>query len=440
MSKSRILDEEKIEKLRPRAKRYDVADGDVRNLYVRVGRQTKTFVLAARFGNARNPTRREIGKVGKMSIEEAREVAREWNLKIRKGIDPGEENRKAEEEARRAEDERHLAVRNTFGAVVKDFIIWLPERANAEHAERDGQLVRRCVLGTKHQEILEKAMGDITALDVENLLTAIRDKPAPAEAYNLFTQLSAFFTWILLPSRAKAYGMGDINPMANLKQSALGLSKNKRTTFMDSNEARAYWRAADKTAYPYGPYFKAILLVPARKSSMQHARWSQIDWEQKIWEIPNKLDKMKQEHWVPIGRRMTALLREIQACLPEGHGDYIFSSSNGQRPINGIGKEMAKFMRLMEAEFREINPTRLLKHLILHDDRRFARTAMAALKVPPHVAELVIGHRKKGMAGIYDQHEYVAEMREALNRYADRLFDIIDGSAATFSVDVPDPG
>ena len=41
------------------------------------------------------------------------------------------------------------------------------------------------------------------------------------------------------------------------------------------------------------------------------------------------------------------------------------------------------------------------------------------------VAEMVIGHGRKGLQRVYDQHRYVDEMREALELWAARLRDIV---------------
>jgi hypothetical protein len=47
------------------------------------------------------------------------------------------------------------------------------------------------------------------------------------------------------------------------------------------------------------------------------------------------------------------------------------------------------------------------------------------LRVPDMVAEMVIGHGRKGLQRVYDQHRYVDEMREALELWAARLRDIV---------------
>ena len=51
-----------------------------------------------------------------------------------------------------------------------------------------------------------------------------------------------------------------------------------------------------------------------------------------------------------------------------------------------------------------------MKHWVLHDLRRTARSIMSAYTTPDH-AERVIGHIVPGVRGVYDLYEYVDEKR-----------------------------
>ena len=68
-----------------------------------------------------------------------------------------------------------------------------------------------------------------------------------------------------------------------------------------------------------------------------------------------------------------------------------------------------------------------------HDLRRTARTNLASLGVSPFIAELVIGHQQKGVHKVYDVHRYQTEKREALERWANRLRDIVTPPPANVS-------
>ena len=71
---------------------------------------------------------------------------------------------------------------------------------------------------------------------------------------------------------------------------------------------------------------------------------------------------------------------------------------------------------------------------VIHDIRRTVRTRLASLRVPDMVAEMVIGHGRKGLQRVYDQHGYEAEMREALELWAGRLRVILTPPENAFAM------
>ena len=79
------------------------------------------------------------------------------------------------------------------------------------------------------------------------------------------------------------------------------------------------------------------------------------------------------------------------------------------------------------ARLRGNDPARVeLKPWVIHDLRRTLRTHLSALRIPDHVAEMVIGHGRQGLQRVYDQHRYLDEMREALTQWAARLRSIVN--------------
>jgi hypothetical protein len=66
----------------------------------------------------------------------------------------------------------------------------------------------------------------------------------------------------------------------------------------------------------------------------------------------------------------------------------------------------------------------------LHDLRRSAATGMADIGIQPHIVEAVLNHisgSKRGVAGIYNRSTYAPEKKDALNKWADRVQDIVAG-------------
>jgi hypothetical protein len=66
-----------------------------------------------------------------------------------------------------------------------------------------------------------------------------------------------------------------------------------------------------------------------------------------------------------------------------------------------------------------------LPHWVNHDLRRVVRTNLSALGVDDHIAELVLGHGRKGLQRVYDRHRYLPEIRSALTKWNNRLVELV---------------
>ena len=64
----------------------------------------------------------------------------------------------------------------------------------------------------------------------------------------------------------------------------------------------------------------------------------------------------------------------------------------------------------------------------LHDLRRTCVSGMARLGIAPHVADKILNHQGgaiSGVAAVYQRHDFLAERREALERWAAHVREII---------------
>jgi hypothetical protein len=55
------------------------------------------------------------------------------------------------------------------------------------------------------------------------------------------------------------------------------------------------------------------------------------------------------------------------------------------------------------------------------------RTGLSACKVRPDIAEMTIGHTKRGIIATYDQHTFVDERRASFEAWEGRLLAIVEG-------------
>lgn len=399
---------------------YFVRDGVVSNLFVRVGvRGRKTFVMRARFGQAKDPTTRTIGDAFKTSLESARETAIRWNNLNRKGVDPWEEATLAELEAERFR-------RQTFSNVLQDYIATLPFRPENRKAEEDGATLRREFLDPKRVPWLDEPIRDVRGADVQRAIEAIRDRGAPTQAYNVFSLVKTFFKWATTPARVDDFGMAH-SPVERLSHSDMGLKRNKGTRKHDSREIRAYWAACEAMDYPLDEYFRAMILLLQRKNETRLAEWPEFDMEQRLWTIPACRFKNGKCQPVPLSVPMMQLLARIRSRQSDRHGPFVFSRNDGLSPVGLNSGDVDKFRAKLTEIYLADNPGRAPPpHWTLHDDRRTGRSALSNLGVPFDVAEAVIGHMKETLEETYNLNSFKIQRRHAMHLWAEELKFILD--------------
>jgi len=412
----RALTDRKIRSLKSarNGKPYDVKDSEVAGLRVRVlGGDLRTFVLLARYPSSPHPTRRALGSYGELSLEEARDKARDWRKLIRRGVDP-----QVQEERDRQAQRRQQRI--TFAAVAEEFIKEkLPAERKGREVERD---IRREFIPAWGR----RPVTEITAADVRDIVKAAKDRGAPYQAHNLLTTARRLFAWSI---DQQIYGI-ETSPCERLKPKAIIGKKVFRTRILDDTELHAFWRATRHLGYPYGPLFRMLALTGQRKSEVAEARWSEIDLAKKLWTIPAERMKADAAHVVPLSDDVIALLRSLPRFKK---GDHLFSTTFGVKPVNGFSKAKERLDDRMVRSWRALARSRGEDHhklqiepWVIHDIRRTMRTGLSALPVPDLVRELVIAHTKPGLHRVYDQHAYLDEKRRALDLWAARLRSTVE--------------
>jgi integrase len=423
----RILSEPFVRSLKPApaGQRYAVADLQCPGLKVRVtSTGAKSFILWRRFGGAKNPAARSLGKVGAITLAEARERARAWLELVAKGEDP----KALERASREAEQDKRDA---TFGAVFEDFVKrHLAGQRKARDVQRE---MKKDVLSVWRN----KPLTAITHRDVTRLVEGIVDRGAPRQAHNVLTHIKVFFGWAV---ERGIYGI-EASPADRIKPARLIGPKNVRQRVLTDAELAAFWRATGRLKYPAGPLFRMLLLSGQRKNEIAKSRWREFDLQKKLLVVPSERFKSDSTHLVPLSDDVMALL----GTLPRWNaGDFLFSTTGGLKPANDFHKakqrldrHMLRILRAM-ARKRGDDPAGVeLPPFVLHDLRRTMRTRLSSLRIPDAVSEMIIGHGKKGLARVYDQHAYQDEMAEALTAWAARLRTIVEPPTKDNVLDFP---
>jgi integrase len=253
------------------------------------------------------------------------------------------------------------------------------------------------------------------------IIDEVVDRGAPYQAHNLLGHVRTLFNWAIARG---IYGI-DRSPCDRLRPAAVIGKKLARHRVLDDEELRAFWEAAGRLGYPYGPLFRMLALTGQRKNEVAEARWSEIDLAQKLWTIPASPMKASSAHVVPLSDDAVAILKSLPTFKK---GDHVFSSTFGRTATNNFCRAKERLDKEMLLSWRALGRSRGLDRseahiepFVTHDIRRSMRTHLSALPIPDLVRELVIAHTKPGLHKVYDQHAYLDEKRRALDLWATRL-------------------
>jgi integrase len=413
MAEKKILTDRGLKALKPALKVFEVRDAIVPGLRVRVMPSgQRTFVLLGRYPGSHNPTRRALGTYGAISVEQARTRARQWLELLLRGVDPQVQAERERQAERRRQG-------TTFASVAEDFI---KEKLPQERRGRDVECeIRREFIPTWGK----RPIAEITALDVRDLIKA-KARTAPYSAHGLFAIARRLFVWAI---DQQVYGL-ESSPCDRLRPKSIIGKKLSRNRVLDDDELCAFWRAAGRLGYPWGPLFQMLALTGQRRGEVAGARWREFDLGRKLWTIPAERMKADAAHVVPLTDDVVAVLK----ALPRfSGGDHLFSTTFGVKQVGGfsraklhLDREMLKSWRALARVRSEDRRAALIDPFVVHDVRRTMRTRLSALPVPDLIRELVIAHTKPGLHRVYDLHAYVDEKRRALDLWAAELRDIVE--------------
>jgi integrase len=342
----------------------------------------KSFRATFYFNGSSKPHFKSLGRVGEMSLAEARELTRKARGDARKGIDP------------RADDVRKS---DAFEAAIEDYI--KHEQIGRHQNKSAGKTQKVILFNTKDWQ--RRPVATIRYQEVEKLLQVIRDgddakglKPRPYLANRLYSHLKDFFGWCV---RSKKIGS---SPITDMERPWDGAKRRERPWFkkvLGDQAITALWRAANEIGGNEGKYLKAMILTGKRKSDLLSMHWEQIesDW---FWDPPPSKSKNKRLHGVPLPDLARRVLH------PRVTHGLVFEGVNLDR---------------LQAEVRKRSG---IEDFFWHGARHLVETKLGELRILPHIRDLLLDHvSQRGTGSVYDHHDYKPEMRTAMETWADHV-------------------
>jgi integrase len=331
-----------------------------------------------------------------LGLDKARKEAKKALGGVAAGGDPLQERRKAE-----------ALAENTLQSICEEYL-----RRHGKRLRSRDQIeatLKRLV----YPKLGKRQVDTILRSDIVRLLDKIDDEHGAGMADNTLAHIRRILNWHA--TRTDDFRSPIVRGMARTKP-----KERARDRWLDDDELRAVWKAAEASNGPFGYLVRYILLTATRRS--EAARMPDTELSGDDWTIPGARYKTKLDHVIPLSQAA----RDLLAKIPRIKGvEYIFTTDS--TPISGFSKFKEEFDKTVTAELRKQDPkAKPLPRWTLHDLRRTGRSLMSRAGIDADHAERCLGHVIGGVRGTYDRHAYYDEKKQAFEALAAQIDRILN--------------
>lgn len=258
---------------------------------------------------------------------------------------------------------------------------------------------------------------DINGDHVLKLLSSLEKKHGAPQADAVLSTIRGITTWYA-SYHPRTYASPVVPKMKRDKRKA---DEKARKRVLTDDEIRDVWQACGDLG-TFGALVKVLLLTGQRRQKVTTMKWA--DLNDGVWTI--RAQNRREKGHAGVIRLPKMAVDTIEAQPRIVGNDYVFPAEHGKgKCFNSFSQRKDE----LDAKLPKGMP-----HWVLHDLRRTARTRMARIKVDRIHAELALGHKIKGIEGVYDRHDYFEEMSAALDRLAAHISDVLDPSPSSGNV------
>jgi len=331
--------------------------------------------------------RMSIGAYPTIGLSEARRLARHLLLEAATGHDP----------ARRKQDERHA---DSFEDFTKVYV-----EKHAKPLKRTWREDQRMITAELLPRWRNLKPADISRRDVIRLLDAIVDRGSPVQANRVRALISKIYNFGI------RRGLVEANPAYMVENPGV---ERPRDRVLSEDEIRVLWKAAEDEGRLIFDTLRLGLLTAQRRGEIIGMTWDEVDLKRGWWTIAGERSKNRLSHRVPLGPQAIKILRDRRNLDDDSR--YVFPTrfhGAGDAPTTEIQKVIYRLRKDSKIEF------------VYHDLRRTAASYMTAIGISRLVVSKILNHVERGITAVYDRHSYDSDKREALDRWDQRLREVI---------------
>lgn len=346
-----------------------------------------------------------VGTYTELSLADARKTVKELRAKVSLGHDvAGEKQDRKKAAVAKIEDEKNVL---TVAQLADQYF----ERTILGHWKHPN-IVRSRIEKDIKPNIGNLAVAEVKPKHIDDMLQAIVKRGAPTMANDVLRWVRRMFDF------AVKRHMVQYNPAAAFNLADAGGKEDARKRWLTRDELVKLFEAmrnAKGFTVENALAVKLLLLLAVRKQELTAAKVAEFDLDKAVWHLPEERTKTSAPIDIPLPKSAVECLRKLIEL--NCSSDYLLPARKRQERMlphiheNTLNVAMSKVKPLLGD----------MENFCIHDFRRTASTHLASLGVSPHVAERCLNHKLKGVEGVYNQHDYFPERREALAKWASFL-------------------
>lgn len=247
-------------------------------------------------------------------------------------------------------------------------------------------------------------LADVTRADCAGIQAALEKR----EAHNIAEKVRAWVKQIF--SEAIAKGMCDLNPASELRHIAARAPTARQYPHLLEPEIPAFL-AALRTSNSRPVTLNAVwmlLRTASRPGMVRFAEWKEISFDDALWSVPAEKMKMRRDHLVPLPRQTLESLQVLREQT--GRQRHVFP---GQGEASPCISEATINKALASVGYKG--------KLVGHGARHTASTLLREHGWNKDYVEAQLAHKESGVAGVYNQAQYLEQRREMMQWYSDYL-------------------
>jgi integrase len=339
-------------------------------------------------GRAEQSRKVKLGRWPTVTLDTAQTAARAKAGEVAKGQDPAADLREERNRERRV-----------VSKALDDY----------EHSLQRRKIVNaKAVMSTLRRGLAPFAAREIGALTRKDLVEQIErleDAGLPGAATDLRSHSRAWLEW------AVSRGLVQFNVLAGLRRArssrAERLGEENKGKALSDAEITALWSTAGALG-AFGGMLRLGLLTAMRRNELAGLRWGDVHDDRIVFGTKTGL-----RHKIPL----TSVMRNVLMAQPRTTSDLVFPSSRTGAQMRGWTSLVDGAVGASGVQFR------------LHDLRRTVRTLMSRCGVAQDIAELAIGHVRRGLIATYNKDTAWNSRTDAFQAVSAHVAQLVSGGA-----------